>query len=104
MTASSILPSVESSEMGLQDLARVYSLFPGFFNGMILAFLHWLGMSPSRSDVRNKWSTLSLTTDQSCLHTIAGRPSSPGAFHGLADRTFCSISSIVRSGMCTGAR
>jgi hypothetical protein len=71
---------------------------------MILAFLHYVGSSPTSSDVWKRIVTLSFTTGHICFHIIAGSPSSPGAFHDCAANTLRSTSFTERRGIGTGAR
>ena len=75
---------------------------PGFLSGMILACRHWLGNVPSCRDARNIANTWCLTAGQVSFHTIAGRPSSPGAFHDFVARSCRSTSSIVIVGITIG--
>lgn len=56
------------------------------------------------NDVWKRSNTLSFTTGHTCFHTMAGNPSSPGAFHDFAAQILRSTSSIVRGGMTTAAR
>lgn len=46
--------------------------------------------------------TLCLTAGQTCFQTVAGSPSSPGAFHDFATNNRRSTSCMVMSGMVTG--
>lgn len=76
---------------------------PSFLSGIILACLYWLGSDPSSSDCRNSARTWSLTTSQTCFHTITGSPSSPGAFYDFAACSCLSTSSSVMVGISIGA-
>jgi hypothetical protein len=71
---------------------------------MILAFLHYAGSSPLSNDVWKRSNILSFTAGHICFHTMAGSPSSPGAFHDFAIKILLSTSSIIRGGIGTGVR
>lgn len=75
----------------------------GFLSAMIFAVFHCVGSSPTFRDVWKRSRIRSFTTGQTSLHTAAGSPSSPAAFHGLAAKTHRSTSSIAMAGMGTGA-
>lgn len=102
-TDSSILPSVARSEISLHAFVIVqFSLF-SFLSGMIFACLHYLGNMPSSSDAWNKSRTLCLTIGHVIFQTIAGRPSSPGAFYDFAIKSCRSTSSRLIVGIPTGS-
>ena len=61
-SVSNILPRVTKRGIGLHALAYLQSGLLGFFNGMILASLHWRGRIPSSSEALNRLSISSLTT------------------------------------------
>jgi hypothetical protein len=70
---------------------------------MIFACLHCYGNVPSSSNAWNRSRTLCLTVGHVIFHTIAGRLSSPGAFHDFAAKSYHLTSSTVIAGISTGA-